>query len=112
MPYEQHQEKPHTGTPQATFQAVLAASARLGASIVLSDPVQGRLEARFPKTILGRTLGERTYLTCEVRPEGAASRVVVDAYPLDAVERKLLFGARKGVTQAVVALFLETLDAV
>jgi hypothetical protein len=34
----------------------------------------------------------------------------VDAYPLDAVERKLMFGARKGVTQTVVTWFLEQLD--
>jgi hypothetical protein len=30
---------------------------------------------------------------------------VVDAFPLDAVERKLLFGARKGVTLTVVTWF-------
>jgi len=31
---------------------------------------------------------------------------VVDAFPLDAVERKLLFGARKGATQTVVTWFI------
>jgi len=34
----------------------------------------------------------------------------VDAYPLDAVERKLLFGARKGVTRTMVNWFIEQLD--
>jgi hypothetical protein len=53
---------------------------------------------------------ERTYLTFEVRPQGETSLVVVDAYPLDAIERKLLFGARKGVTQMVVTKFIEQLD--
>ena len=38
------------------------------------------------------------------------SKVVVDAYPLDAVGRKLMFGARKGVTQEVLGLFTEHLE--
>jgi len=38
------------------------------------------------------------------------SKVVVDAYPLDAVGRKLMFGARKGVTQEVLSLFTEHLE--
>jgi hypothetical protein len=38
------------------------------------------------------------------------SKVVVDAYPLDAVGRKLMFGARKGVTQTVIDLFTTHLE--
>ena len=45
-----------------------------------------------------------------MRAQGEASLVVVDAYPLDAIERKLLFGARKGVTQTVLTQFIEQLD--
>ena len=36
--------------------------------------------------------------------------MVVDAFPLDAVERMLMFGARKGVTQTVVAWFSAHLE--
>ena len=68
------------------------------------------LEAKFPKTIPGKTLGERTYFSCEVRSQGETSLVVVDAYPLEAVERKLMFGVRKGVTQTVVSCFSAHLD--
>jgi hypothetical protein len=35
---------------------------------------------------------------------------VVDAFPLDAVARKLMFGTRKGVTLTVVTWFLAHLD--
>jgi len=35
---------------------------------------------------------------------------VVDAYPLDAVGRKLMFGARKGVTQTVIDMFTTHLE--
>jgi hypothetical protein len=56
------------------------------------------------------TLGERTELSCEVRADGEAGIVVVDAFPLDAVERKLMFGARKGVTLTVVTWFIAHLE--
>jgi hypothetical protein len=36
--------------------------------------------------------------------------VIVDAFPLDAVERKLMFGARKGVTLTVVTWFIAHLE--
>jgi hypothetical protein len=65
---------------------------------------------KFDKTILGKVLGERTHLTCEVRSQNEGSLVSVDAYPLDAVGRKLLLGARKGVTATVVSWFLAHLE--
>lgn len=110
MPFEQHQEKQYPKDSGTLYRAALAASEKLGASPVSTAPEKFRFEVKFPKTMLGKTLGERTYLTCEVRPQGEASLVIVDAYPLDAVERKLMFGARKGVTQTVVTWFLEQLD--
>jgi hypothetical protein len=73
-------------------------------------PEQHRFTARFPKTILGQVLRERTELSCEVRGDGEDGMVVVDAFPLDAVERKLMFGARKGVTQTVVTWFIAYLE--
>jgi hypothetical protein len=45
-----------------------------------------------------------------VRPQGENCLVVVDAFPLDALERKLMFGARKGVTQTVVTWFTAHLE--
>ena len=107
MPYEQHQEKQYAKDPGTVFQGALAAVAKLDGSLVSSAPDKLRLEVKFPKTMLGKTLGERTYLSCEVRRQGELGLVVVDAYPLDAVERKLLFGARKGVTQTVVTWFMD-----
>ena len=59
---------------------------------------------------LGQTVGERTELSCEVRADGEGGLVVVDAFPLDAVERKLMFGARKGVTLTVVTWFIAHLE--
>ena len=110
MPFEQHQEKSYSQEPQALYRAALAAVQQLAGQVVSTEPDRGQLVVKFPKTILGKTLGERTHLTCQVRAQEGGGGVVVDAYPLDAVERKLLFGARKGVTLEVVTLFLQHLD--
>jgi len=64
----------------------------------------------FPKVILGKTLGERTQLSCAVRAAGNGAAVVVDAFPLDALERKFMFGARKGVTLTIVTRFIVHLE--
>jgi hypothetical protein len=110
MPFEQHQEKNYAKDAQSIYQAALKATEKLGGKIISSAPDKLSLTARFPKVILGQTLGERTELSCEVRADGESGMVVVDAFPLDAVERKLMFGARKGVTKTVVTWFIAHLE--
>jgi hypothetical protein len=110
MPFEQHLEKNYSKDAQNIYQAALKATEKLDGKIISSSPEQHRFTARFPKTILGKLLGERTELSCEVRANGEGGMVVVDAFPLDAVERKLLFGARKGVTLTVVTWFIAHLE--
>jgi hypothetical protein len=110
MPFEQHQEKNYAKDAQSIYQAALKATEKLEGKIISSVSDQHRFTARFPKTILGQTLGERTELSCEVRANGEGGMVVVDAFPLDAVERKLMFGARKGVTLTVVTWFIAHLE--
>jgi hypothetical protein len=110
MPFEQHQEKNYPKDAPSIYHAALKVTEKLGGRLISSAPEQYRFEARFPKVILGKTLGERTQLSCEVRSQGEASQVIVDAFPLDAIERKLMFGARKGVTLTVVTWFVAHLE--
>ena len=110
MPYEQHQEKTYPKDAQSVYQAALIVVEKLQGKIITSDPAKFRIEANFPKVVLGKTLGERTYCSCEVRPQAEGCLVVLDAYPLDALNRKLLFGARKGVTQTLVTWFVAHLE--
>ena len=110
MPFEQHQEKNYPKDAQSIFQAALTVTEKFGGKVISSTPEKFKLTARFPKVILGQTLGERTELSCEVRADGEGGMVVVDAFPLDAVERKLMFGARKGVTLTVVTWFIAHLE--
>lgn len=112
MPFEQHKEKNYPMDAQSVYNAALKATERLDGKIISSAPDKLRFTARFPKVILGKTLGERTELSCEVRADGEGGMAVVDAFPLDAVERKLMFGARPGVTQTVVTWFIAHLENV
>jgi hypothetical protein len=110
MPFEQHQEKTYQQDEGIVYQAALNAIQKLEGRIIASDPEKFRLEAKFPKVILGKTLGERTQLSCQVRAQAQVSLVVIDAFPLDALDRKLMFGARKGVTSTVVTWFIAHLE--
>ena len=110
MPFEQHKEKNYPKDVQSIYDAALKATAKLSGKIISSKPEEYRFTARFPKEILGKMLGERTELTCAVRTDGEAGTVIVDAFPLDALERKLMFGARAGVTLTVVTWFIAHLE--
>lgn len=110
MPYEQHQEKTYPLNAQAVYQAALKVTEKLSGKVISSSTEKLRVEANFPKVVLGKTLGERTYCALEVQPEGEGCKVVLDAYPLDALNRKLMFGARKGVTQTLVLWFTAHLE--
>jgi len=110
MPFEQHQEKIYSRDASSIYQAAMKAVEKLEGKVISSSADGLRFEARFPKTILGKTLGERTQLSCEIRPQNEACQVVVDAFPLDALERKLMFGTRKGVTLTVVTWFTAHLE--
>ena len=107
MAFEQHQEKKYPKDAKSIFEAALKVTEKFDGKVISSAPEKFSFTARFPKTILGQTLGERTELSCAVGADGV---VVVDAFPLDAVERKLMFGARKGVTLTVVTWFIAHLE--
>ena len=110
MPLEKHKEKEYSQDVQSVYAAAIKAVESLEGRIHTQSPENHQFEAKFPKTILKNTLGERTQLNCVVSAQGDGSQIVVDAYPLDALERKLMFGARKGVTQTVVTWFIAHLE--
>ncbi len=110
MPYDIHQEKNYSQDRGAVYNAALKSVEKLKGQMLKSKAEEFRFEVKFDKTILGKVLGDRTQMTCVVQPEGAGSKVVMDIYPLDAVGRKLMFGARKGVSEEVLRLFAENLE--
>ena len=66
MPFEQHQEKKYPKDAQSIFQAALKATEKLEGKIISSAPEKFSLTARFPKTILGQTVGARKGVTLTV----------------------------------------------
>lgn len=111
MPLEVKEEKSYEKTSEAVFNAAIKAIGGLEGKLSKQDAASGSLEANFDKKILGKVLGERTYLSVQVKPGPAGgSSIAIEAYPLDPVGRKLMFGARKGVTQTVVTWFFAHLE--
>jgi hypothetical protein len=110
MPFEQHQEKSYSQDRSQVYNAALKSVEKLKGQTLRSNPTDFHLEVKFDKTLLGKILGDRTQMTCVVQADGEGSKVVMDIYPLDAVGRKLMFGARKGVSEEVLRLFAENLE--
>jgi hypothetical protein len=110
MPFEQHKEKNYSKDVESIYQAALSATQKLDGKIISSSPEKHSFTARFPKVVLGKTLGERTELSCAVRADGDGGVAVLDAFPLDVLERKLMFGARPGVTLTLVNWFIAYLE--
>ena len=110
MPYDVHQEKSYTQDRGTVYSAALKSVEKLKGQILKSKPDEFRFEVKFDKTLLGKVLGDRTQMTCVIQADGDGSKVVMDIYPLNAVGQKLMFGARKGVSEEVIGLFIEHLE--
>jgi hypothetical protein len=110
MPYEIRQEKSYDSPAQSVYAAALKAVAGLEGKLLQQSPEKGELEAKFDKKILGQVLGDRTQMTAHVTAAESSCSIAVEAFPIDAVGRKLMFGARQGVTQTVVTWFFAHLE--
>lgn len=110
MPYDIHQEKSFSQSQENVYAAVTKAIQALNGKVISSMLADYKLEVKFDKTILGKVLGDRTQMTCVVQAQETGSNLVMDIYPLDAVGRKLMFGARKGVSEEVLRLFVENVE--
>jgi hypothetical protein len=111
MPFDVHQEKGYTQERSKVYDAAKKSVEKLKGQILKSKPDDFQFEVKFEKTLLGKVLGDRTQMTCVVQADGDGSKVVMDIYPLDAIGRKLMFGARKGVSEEVLRLFAENLES-
>lgn len=111
MPYDIHQEKSYIQDRSTVYGAALKSVEKLKGQILKSKPDDFQFEVKFDKTLLGKVLGDRTQMTCVIQANGDRSKIVMDIYPLDAIGRKLMFGARKGVSEEVLRLFAENLES-
>jgi len=110
MPFTIKEQNDLQHPSEKIFQASVKAIEELGGKLK-KDEASGTIKAQLDKTILGKVVGERTQLTLKIKglTQGQTS-CDLEAYPLDAIGRKLMFGARKGVTRTVVDLFFKHLN--
>ena len=102
--------KEYIQSQTAVFQAALGAINGLEGKVTTQDAASGQIEAKFDKKILGKVLGDRTHFAAMISSEGGKTAVSVEVYPLDAVGRPLMFGARKGVSRTVANWFFAHLE--
>jgi hypothetical protein len=96
-----NEERSYQHPVEGVMQAAVGAVGGLQGEVT-AEQTNG-LQAKFNKTIHGQVLGDRTEMKVAVETDANdACRVVVEIYPIDAVGRKLAFGARKGVTRKVL----------
>jgi len=105
MPYTINEEKSFSYTPEKAYSAVLAAIKGLEGKILSEAKEELLVRIQFNKTIHGQVLGDRTEFHVQAQEDADGAKVTVDAFPVDAVGRKLMFGARKGVTRTVLDWF-------
>lgn len=111
MAFEVSETRTYAAAPATVFQAAQAAVAGLKGQVLKTEAAKRRLEARFDKKLRGKVLGDRTQIEVQVNEPGPGrSTVAVLVYPLDALNRRLQFGARKGVPETVMAWFFEFLE--
>lgn len=97
-------------TSDAVYQAALGAIGGLEGKILKQDAAAGTVEAQFHKKILGKVLGDRTLINVKISGAEGETAVAIEIYPLNAVGKKLMFGARKGVSRTVANWFFAHLE--
>lgn len=110
MPFTVNEEKEFPFSVDKVFEAIKAAADGLQGKISSKNEENTSLQLNFNKTIHGKVLGDRTVLVMKLDELGSKISVAIEAYPVDAVGRKLMFGARKGVSQTVLDWFWAHLD--
>ena len=100
MSFTINEERSYQQPAEAVLQAAVAAVDGLQGEVTAEQP--DGLQAKFNKTIHGQVLGDRTEMNMAITVADTTCRVAVEIYPIDAVGRKMMFGARKGVARKVL----------
>lgn len=111
MPYTVKESRTYEKPKANTFQAAQKAIAGLEGKVLAEDAGAGTIKGQFDKKILGKVLGDRSQIIVAVSgSDDNSSTVAVEAYPINPVGQKLMFGARKGVVPTVVSWFWAHLE--
>ncbi len=109
MSYDITEQRSYDQEPEVVLQAALGAISGLEGKVIKQE--NNRVEAKFDKKILGKVLGDRTQIEIDLSPaENGQTTAAVTIYPIDPVGRKLMFGARKGVSKTVLGWYWAHLE--
>ncbi|MEE4176471.1 MAG: hypothetical protein V2I46_03085 [Bacteroides sp.] len=111
MPYEKTRSKQFEYSFEAVYKAAYTCVKQLGGKILKSEPEGKLLHVQMDKKLKGEVLGDRSKLEMTFTVDEAGhTNLSIFAYPLNAVGQKLMFGARKGVVDRVLTVFLEEVE--
>lgn len=106
MPYTITETRSYTSSMGDLTQAVLGAIKGLEGELLKHDPEVGTISAKFNKTILKNTLGDRTQAEIELASLSEdQTQLTCAIYPINPIGQPLAFGARKGVSRKVMTWF-------
>ena len=74
------------------------------------SPSSGRVEATFNKSVAGRAFGNRVTVIAQVSEQASGSALSLEAFPVDPLGKKLLFGVLGEPARLVVDAFTSRLD--
>ena len=113
MGYEARATRAYGRPAAAVVDQATEAVARLGGKAGKgSRPADGHLEAAFNKAVAGKTFMNRCELVVQVTADGPERcAVAVEAYPVDPMGKKLLFGVMGEPAKLVATAFCQELDA-
>jgi len=111
MPYTVKDTKTYEQSPEKVYQAAQKAIAGLEGKVLAEDAAAGSIHGQFDKKILGKVLGDRSQILIAITSSGTnQSEIAIEAYPINPIGQKLMFGARKGVIPKVVSWFWAHLE--
>lgn len=76
-----------------------------------TDPARGRVEATFNKSVAGKPFGNRVTVVVQVAAEGDGCALSLEAFPVDPLGKKLLFGVVGEPARLVLDAFTSRLEA-
>lgn len=111
MPFEVKKVMKYTQPFDEVYKAAYLSIKDLGGKVVKHDLANKQLFGQMDKKFKGEVLGDRSQLEMTFSDDVDGNIVLsMYAYPLNAVGQKLMFGARKGVVDTVLAGFFEEVD--
>jgi len=108
MPYEISRKVTYPQSIEEVYKAAYQTIIALGGKVVKHDLDNKQLVGWMDKKLYGKILGDRSQLEITLTSDEDGNTVLsVYAFPLNAINQKLMFGARPGVVDTVLKAFFE-----